>query len=138
MTFHVSRHSIFDLFFFFLQRRPFESNTHKSMASLQQITDAMAIAVEQDGTIRKKFPTNVQFNVDGETYTLQVMENGPVDLQVRTSIDTLRDLLEKKISPQQAFMKGKLKIKGKMALAMKLSLVLDATRKQMALQTSRL
>ncbi len=108
------------------------------MASLQQITDAMTLAVEQDGTIRTKFPTNVQFNVDGETYILQIISDGPVDLHVKTSIETLRDLLEKKISPQQAFMKGKLKIKGKMALAMKLSLVLDATRKQLALQTSRL
>lgn len=111
------------------------------MASLQQITDAMSLAVEQDGTIRQKFPSNVQFDVDGETYTLHIVEtDGPVDdsLQVKTSIDTLRDLLEKKLSPQQAFMKGKLKIKGKMALAMKLSLVLDATRKQMALQASRL
>lgn len=108
------------------------------MASLQQITDAMAIAVEQDGTIRQKFPTNVLFDVDGDTYTLQIIENAPVDLQVKTSINTLRELLERKISPQQAFMKGKLKIKGKMALAMKLSLVLDATRKQLALQTSRL
>lgn len=108
------------------------------MASLQEITDAMTLAVEQDGTIRNKFPTNVQFNVDGETYLLRILENGPVDLHVKTSIDTLRDLLDKKLSPQQAFMKGKLKIKGKMALAMKLSLVLDATRKQMALQKSRL
>lgn len=115
------------------------------MTSFQQITDAMAIAVEQDGTIRQKFPANVLFDIDGERYTLQIKtttttNNDPstVDLEVKTSITTLRDLLEQKITPQQAFMKGKLKIKGKMALAMKLSLVLDATRKQLALQTSRL
>lgn len=107
------------------------------MDSLQQITDAMALAVEQDGTIRQKFPANVQFDIDGETYTLQILP-GPVHLHVKTSMTTLRELLENKISPQQAFMKGKLKIKGKMVLAMKLSLVLDATRKQLALQTSRL
>jgi putative sterol carrier protein len=35
------------------------------------------------------------------------------------------------LKPQQAFMKGKLKIKGKMNLAMKLTSVLVATRKKL-------
>ena len=38
-------------------------------------------------------------------------------------------MVRKELNPQQAFMKGKLKIKGKMALAMKLTSVLAATNR---------
>ena len=38
-------------------------------------------------------------------------------------------MVRKELNPQQAFMKGKLKIKGKMQLAMKLTSVLAATSK---------
>ena len=37
-------------------------------------------------------------------------------------------LVKKELNPQQAFMKGKLKIKGNMGLGMKLTAVLAATR----------
>ena len=40
-------------------------------------------------------------------------------------------MINKTIQPQQAFMKGLLKIKGKMSLAMKLNAVLAATRKKL-------
>jgi 3-hydroxyacyl-CoA dehydrogenase/3a,7a,12a-trihydroxy-5b-cholest-24-enoyl-CoA hydratase len=40
-------------------------------------------------------------------------------------------MITKKLNPQQAFMKGKLKIKGKMPLAMKLTTVLAATAKKL-------
>lgn len=39
------------------------------------------------------------------------------------------ELAAGKLNPQQAFMKGKLKLKGNMAIAMKLNAVLDAARK---------
>ena len=45
-------------------------------------------------------------------------------------------MIRKEVQPQQAFMKGMLKIKGKMSLAMKLTAVLAATRKK--LPTSKL
>jgi putative sterol carrier protein len=54
---------------------------------------------------------------------------------VTASLEILQDLLAKRTTAQQAFMKGKLKIKGKMGLAMKLTVVLDATRKHLALQS---
>ena len=40
-------------------------------------------------------------------------------------------MIRKEVQPQQAFMKGMLKIKGKMSLAMKLTAVLAATRKKL-------
>ena len=49
------------------------------------------------------------------------------DLSVKVSESDMIKMVRKELNPQQAFMKGKLKIKGKMALAMKLTSVLAAT-----------
>jgi putative sterol carrier protein len=80
----------------------------------------------------------VVFDVDGDEWCLDAKKGTlvkgkgeNVDLTVKTSLATLQQLLQKKLTPQQAFMKGKLKIKGKMGLAMKLTVVLAATRKYM-------
>ena len=106
-----------------------------------EIKTAMVEAV--DDRIRKKFNATVSFSVDGaEPFVLKLKNDGDaggkVDLEVKTSLQTLQDLLAKKMTPQQAFMKGKLKIKGKMGLAMKLTMLLDATRKRLINQPSRL
>jgi putative sterol carrier protein len=113
--------------------------------SLEHIFAAMAEVVEMDGTIKKKFNGTALFDVGGKTFLLQAKRDdnknnskSDPDLEIKTSMSTLLDLLAKKITAQQAFMKGKLKIKGKMGLAMKLSVVLDATRKHLALQHSNL
>jgi hypothetical protein len=53
----------------------------------------------------------------------------PPDLTVTTSLDVFRDLLNRRVTPQRAFAGGTLKVRGrKMGRAMKLNLVLDATR----------
>ena len=111
--------------------------------SVREIFDAMTSALEMDGSLKKRFNALVHFNVDGETVSLDARSNrsdggDSPDLVVKTSQPVLLDLINKKIKPQQAFMKGKLKIKGKMPLAMKLTLILEATRKNLALQNSRL
>lgn len=100
----------------------------------------MTEAVEVDGSIKSKFNATVVFNIDGDAYTLHASKapKETPDLRVTTSLQTLQDMLDKKITPQQAFMKGKLKIKGKMSLALKLTMVLDATRKHLAVQNARL
>ena len=114
--------------------------TSSSSPSLQEITDAMSEAVDLDGRIKSKFNATVVFTIDGEKYTLHASktQKEKPDLQVTTSLQTLQDMLDKKMTPQQAFMKGKLAIKGKMGIALKLTMVLDATRKHLAVQSARL
>ena len=53
------------------------------------------------------------------------------DLTVIITSENMAALISGALKPQQAFMKGKLKIKGKMNLAMKLNAVLVATRKKL-------
>lgn len=53
------------------------------------------------------------------------------DLTVIIESSNMNKLISGELKPQQAFMKGKLKVKGKMNLAMKLTTVLAATRKKM-------
>ena len=53
------------------------------------------------------------------------------DLSVKVSESDMIKMVRKELNPQQAFMKGKLKIKGKMALAMKLTSVLATTSKHL-------
>ena len=53
------------------------------------------------------------------------------DLVVDVTSENMAKLISGELKPQQAFMKGKLKIKGKMNLAMKLTAVLVATKKKM-------
>ena len=116
-------------------------------ASFADICTSMTNAVETDPSIKKRFNAVVSFHVDGEEFILDarsqnaeknVTTTSKPDLVVKTSVQTLRDLLAKKITSQQAFMKGKLKIKGKMALAMKLEKILSATRKHLSHSKSRI
>ena len=52
-------------------------------------------------------------------------------MSVTVESSNMSKLITGELKPQQAFMKGKLKIKGKMNLAMKLTTVLVATKKKM-------
>jgi putative sterol carrier protein len=74
-------------------------------------------------------PTNCKV-AEGDVF------DGKADLKVICSEEIMGKMINKEIQPQQAFMKGMLKIKGKMNLAMKLTAVLAATRKK--LPTSKL
>ena len=115
------------------------------MASFPEICEAMKDAMSNHGDkIRRKFNAVVVFDVDGESFALDASKT-PVDdaqneaaLTVTTNLSVLQALLAKKLTPQQAFMKKQIKIKGKMALAMKLQIILDATRKELDRHHSRL
>jgi SCP-2 sterol transfer family len=135
-----------------------EEATPKSDLSVVEITTAMADAVRYDGDkLRKKFNAIVQFDIDGTTsmYDLRDVSSSyqPInessssssssllsssstnvekaDLIVTTSLRTLQDMFQKKLTPQQAYKKGKLKLIGKITLAMKLQIVLESTFQQL-------
>ena len=113
------------------------------MASLtsQEIFAAMRQALGDDEhTIQRTFKEAcIVFDVNGEQWCLNAKDGTLIkggqgenaNLTVKTSLTTLQQLLQKKLTPQQAFIKGKLKIKGNMGLAMKLTVILAATRKHL-------
>jgi 3-hydroxyacyl-CoA dehydrogenase/3a,7a,12a-trihydroxy-5b-cholest-24-enoyl-CoA hydratase len=81
-----------------------------------------------------------KINDTGDIYTLDLKSSDPsvkegsmddADLIVECESENMAKLITGQLKPQQAFMKGKLKIKGKMSLAMKLTSVLVATRKKL-------
>jgi putative sterol carrier protein len=80
-------------------------------------------------------PENKTYSLDLSSPTSTVSEgdafDSKADLAVTCSEEIMMKMINKEIQPQQAFMKGMLKIKGKMALAMKLTNVLAATRKKL-------
>jgi putative sterol carrier protein len=70
--------------------------------------------------------------IDGQAKTVQPCgEDEECDLKVSVTLEVLRKLLQKKLTPQQAFVKGLLKVTGNMGLAMKLTILVNDTRKEM-------
>lgn len=97
--------------------------------TLQDIFASMQEAAQANEELQKKFAARVEFDVDGAKCSIATTHAPTKNvLHVTTSLETLQALLNQDLTPQQAFLKGKLKIKGKMSLAMKLTLLLDATR----------
>merc|ERR1719401_822179 len=113
------------------------------MSSTAEVFAAMKEAVASDDgrALQRKFKGTVTFNIGEEVYSLDLSSpdkrdvfkndvfDGKGDLRITCSEEVMMKLVRKELQPQQAFMKGKLKIKGKMNLAMKLTTVLAATRK---------
>ena len=57
------------------------------------------------------------------------------DLYITMSEEDLIALFNQKLNPQQAVVQGKIKLKGKIPLAMKLTALLSATRKMFPQQS---
>ena len=80
----------------------------------------------------------MQFNIGSDAiYTIDLKNgNGSVtnkaadkaDIIINVSDDDFFALAEGKLNAQQAFMQGKIKVKGNMALAMKLNTVMAAAK----------
>jgi putative sterol carrier protein len=116
--------------------------------STEELISAMHVAAEETPALKSKFNAVIEFRItdeagDGGEKNVVVdltknSSNGKSkpDLIVSTRLQVFHLLLNKKLTPQQAFMQQKLKIKGKMGLAMKLNLFLNATRKQLQKQST--
>ena len=99
----------------------------------------MKTAIEADGAnFVKQVKAVIVYKITGPDATWTVdLKNGSgsvtygdtgakADLTVTVSDADFVALANKKLNPQQAFMRGKIKVKGNMGVAMKLGKVLDA------------
>mmetsp|Transcript_33361 Transcript_33361/g.70183 ORF Transcript_33361/g.70183 Transcript_33361/m.70183 type:complete len:121 (-) Transcript_33361:1507-1869(-) len=115
------------------------------MSSTAEVFAAMKEAVVGDGgkALQRKFKGSATFAVGDKMYSLDLSSptscnvsegdafDGKADLKIICTEEVMGKMIRKEVQPQQAFMKGMLKIKGKMNLAMKLTAVLAATRKKL-------
>lgn len=107
--------------------------------SAEDVFAQMKAAVNELGpSLVPKVKGVITFDIqEAGQWTLD-LKNGSGTLEAGTSPDSnltvsvaesdFLSLAADTMSPQQAFMKGKIKVKGNMALAMKLKMVFDATR----------
>ncbi|RLN98255.1 hypothetical protein BBJ28_00000038 [Nothophytophthora sp. Chile5] len=108
-----------------------------------ELFDMMGKAVDEVGpSLVAKVKGIIKFDITGAGKWLVDLKNGKGSVKVATDADkadltiTLTEenflkMMDNKLNPQQAFMKGLVKIKGNMGLAMKLNVVLAATRNYM-------
>lgn len=99
--------------------------------------DAIADGIKSDPGLVKKVNGVIQFNVEGESFTVDLKNGGgsvsagaaaKADMTMTVSDENLVKLAAGKLNAQQAFMQGKIKIKGNMGLAMKLGTVIKAAQ----------
>ncbi len=102
------------------------------MASVQDISDRLRLALQGEG--RQAFTDmgkTLKIDLKGEGIIFvsgaQVShDDGPADCTVLVSRDDLAALAQGRLDPMTAMMRGRLKIQGDMAVAMKLQSMLRA------------
>eukprot|EP00750_Incisomonas_marina_P008096 INCI15224.1.p2 GENE.INCI15224.1~~INCI15224.1.p2 ORF type:complete len:111 (+),score=40.28 INCI15224.1:103-435(+) len=110
------------------------------MAKSDALFKQMQEAVAKDGkALVKKVKGVYQFIIKGGNNWIVDLKNGEGKVEqgkakkanctITISDEDFVALADGKLNPQQAFMSGKIKLKGNMALAMKLQQVIDATKK---------
>ncbi|OQR82234.1 hypothetical protein ACHHYP_16346 [Achlya hypogyna] len=116
------------------------------MSTAAEVFTIMGAAVADAGdALVKKVNGTIKFDVKGAGLWLISLKAAPgavtastaaekADLTITISEADFIDLINEKLNPQAAFMKGKIKVKGNMGLAMKLSAVTNATKVYLAKQ----
>ena len=112
------------------------------MSKAEAIFEEMGSVVGQmGGELKSKFTGIVKFDItkvgnwtldlksEGDPTVTKDAKGKKPDLVIKVSDEDFALLYDGKLNAQQAFMKGKLKVKGNMGLAMKFEKVLNATRK---------
>ena len=102
------------------------------------IFELIAQSIEKQGaSLVQQVKGVIVFNVSGKPITVDlkngsgsvaVGQQGKPDLVLSVSDEDMLALSQGKLNAQQAFMRGKLKLKGNMALAMKLGKVIEAAK----------
>merc|ERR1712188_205293 len=99
------------------------SNDARTMAASKELFKTLEAAVADDGSkLVSMFKGVALFKIDGEDGSLKP------DVTLTMSDDIFVKLATGKIAPQVAFIQGKLKIQGNIALSMKLTPVLKAAQ----------
>jgi putative sterol carrier protein len=130
--------SFFDLHEFFHRIISFCVSKQKQMAShsadliFEAVREALPLWQSKLNAVVIMCIEGQDWLCDGKKGIVEKLDGAlpsDVELTVTTSLSTFQDLIDKRLTAQQAFMKRKLKIKGNMGLAMKLTSVIDAARK---------
>merc|ERR1712224_642375 len=110
------------------------SNDARTMEASKELFKTLEAAVADDGSkLVSMFKGVALFKIDGEEYLLDLQYGGgdgslKPDVTLTMSDDIFVKLATGKIAPQVAFIQGKLKIQGNIALSMKLTPVLKAAQ----------
>lgn len=100
------------------------------MATLEEITDQFKLAVGADSGLGKSIKFDLKgdgfIHIDGGAVT---NEDKPADCTLIVKKDDFEKLAKGQLDPTMAFMQGKLKINGDMAVAMKLQPLLAKARR---------
>ena len=99
------------------------------MATLQEITAQLRAAVGEDSGLGKSLKFDFKgagvIHIDGGSVT---NEDLPADCTIQVSQDDFEDLARGRLDPAMAMMRGKLKVRGDMGVAMKLQPILARAR----------
>jgi putative sterol carrier protein len=99
------------------------------LATLQEITSQLRAAVGEDSglgrTLKFDFKGAGVIHIDGGSVT---NDDLPADCTILVSQADFEDLARGRLDPAMALMRGKLKVRGDMAVAMKLQPILARAR----------